>query len=301
MLVAAAIHLPLIRSVRIFAMNATAALIPPSSLSPTLQSGARATLVRVFGDLMYRLDEPVPTAAFVKLLEDVGFGTHSARQAVARCARIGWITSVKHGRTAWWSLTDMGKEFVIDGLQRVSALGSETSSWDGQWMILVISVPHERRVIRQRLYRALTWAGFGSPMPGVWVSVHLDRARRVSAAVERLKLHDTTLSFTGSAHAIGLSGQEMVARAWDLDALGDAYRRLVEQYSRRASRPLVDVEAVRALLDVDAELMTLLSLDPQLPAQLAPAWDGRRGAAKLLEYRAEWSKPSIKYWSALCK
>jgi phenylacetic acid degradation operon negative regulatory protein len=271
-----------------------------SPLSPTLQSGARATLVRVFGDLMYQLDQPVPTSAFVRLLEDMGFGTHSARQAVARSARIGWITSVKHGRTAWWSLTDMGREFVIDGLERVKGLGFETSSWDGRWMILVISVPHERRVVRQRLYRALTWAGFGSPMPGVWVSVHLDRAYRVSAAVERLELRDTTLSFTGSAHDIGLSEEEMVSRAWNLQALGDTYRGLVEQYSKVASTPLADVDAVRALLDVDAELMTLLSLDPQLPSQLAPSWAGRRDAAQLLEYRTTWSKPSLEYWAALC-
>ena len=281
-------------------MNVTAPSAP-SRPSPTLQSGARATLVRVFGDLMYQLGEPVPTSAFVRLLEDMGFGTHSARQAVARCARIGWITSVKQGRTAWWSLTDTGVEFVIDGLERVNALGSEMSSWDGQWMILVISVPHERRVVRNRLYRALTWAGFGSPMPGVWVSVHIDRARRVSDAVERLRLSETTLSFTGSAHSIGLSEEEMVSRAWDLESLGDTYRQLIEQHSPVVSKRLTGVDAVRALLDVDAELMTLLSLDPQLPAQLAPSWQGRRSAAQLLEYRAMWSKPSLEYWATLCK
>ena len=45
------------------------------------------------------------------------------------------------------------------------ALCAGAPAWDGRWLILLITIPHELRAVRKKLYGALSWAGFGSLGP----------------------------------------------------------------------------------------------------------------------------------------
>ncbi|MEJ7704563.1 MAG: hypothetical protein WKF47_13200 [Geodermatophilaceae bacterium] len=42
---------------------------------------------------------------------------------------------------------------------------SETPDWDGEWLVLLVSVPETERGLRRRARTRLAWAGFGSPAP----------------------------------------------------------------------------------------------------------------------------------------
>ena len=258
---------------------------------------ARVTLLNALGELAYLQDEPVPTTSLTQVLGEVGHGGHAARQAVSRCARAGWITGHREGRTSRWSLTDAGRDLVEDGIRRVEELGVEFSEWDGRWFVLVISIPQERRSIRDRLYRTLQWEGFGSPIPGIWVTPHCDRYERIAAAVDRLDLGGSTVSFFGAANGIGLSDSDLVGRSWDLGAVAQTYADLVRRFSD--VEPRTDADALRTLLALDEHLRWLPGADPCLPEALTPSWPGRRDAARLLKLRNEWLKPARRHWQGM--
>jgi phenylacetic acid degradation operon negative regulatory protein len=207
---------------------------------------------------------------------------------------VGWIEGVRRGRESWWSLTREGRRLVEDGVRRVEALGQEPAPWDGQWLVLLISVPHDIRSVRQGLYRSLSWAGFGSPGPGVWLSPFPDRQPIVGRVIERLKLSAYTMTFIGSAGEIGLSDSDIVAKAWALHEVDDLYTGLVDRFD--ACDPGTDLEALLALLALDEELQRLPMIDPQLPSELARGRSSRRDAARLLDLRAGWLPTARQLW-----
>jgi phenylacetic acid degradation operon negative regulatory protein len=255
-------------------------------------------LLNALGEFALTEPEPRPsTGVLVRVLEEVGIGRHAARQAIHRCSQSGWITGQRSGREFRWEVTPTGRELLSDGIARVEALGTDHDHWDDRWLVIVASIPQDRRGVRDRFYRALRWNGFGSPMPGLWISAHHDREARVAAAVRRSGLDDCTAAFTGTAAGLGLPVYVMVAKAWDLNAIADRYRSLTGQFARRApGRP---AEAMAALLELDEELQTAPSWDPHLPAVLAPGWSGRDDAAQLLTLRSRWMALARERWHEL--
>ncbi|WP_082833443.1 PaaX family transcriptional regulator C-terminal domain-containing protein [Rhodococcus sp. LB1] len=264
------------------------------------QGSARIVLLRILGDLVHPTSTPVPTMALLTVLSDAGFGTHAARQAISRCARMGAITGEKDGRSTRWLLTDAGQDLVVDGNARARQLGAQPGPWDGRWLTLAVSVPHERRVIRQKLYRTLSWEGCGSPVPGIWISAHPDRRERISVALERFGLDQTAVSFIGEASGIGLSETQLVSQAWDLDAVSRSYSAAVSQFDA-ALEPTSGPHALRLLLHVDEVLQRLVSQDPCLPSELCPGWTGRQDATRLLSFRDVLLVPARAYWDEVLR
>jgi phenylacetic acid degradation operon negative regulatory protein len=247
---------------------------------------ARATLLNAFGDLVFPSREPIPTSVVLTLMRDAGFEDHAVRQALARSSRSSWLAGERRGRETWWSITEEGRELIRDGHRRIDALGRAVPPWRGQWLILLVSVPHERRAIRERLHRYLTWSSFGSPVGGVWVCPFPERESGARFAVEHFGLRDTALSFVGSSGTIGLDDREIVERAWHLPSLEAHYAELVARHA--AVDPQSGPEAVQALLDLNGELQQLPLLDPQLPEELAPHSSTRDSAEQLMGFKRRW-------------
>lgn len=284
-------------------MSADRLPIPAESEPAVAQQGsARTVLLRILGDLAYPMEEPVPTAALLTILTDAGFGTHAARQAVSRCARIGLLAGVKSGRSTRWSLTSTGQALMADGAARARQLGTEPAAWDGRWLVLVVSVPHKRRVIRHKLYQALAWAGCGTPEPGIWITAHPETRGQISAMLARfeLGLEHSAVSFVGEASGIGLSDSQLVAQAWDLDSVSSKYRAAVNRFDA-APDPISGSDAVRLLMQVDEVLQDMVPRDPRLPSDLCPGWTGRQDASRLLEYRDALLLPARAYWADLLR
>jgi phenylacetic acid degradation operon negative regulatory protein len=255
---------------------------------------ARSLLLTVLGELVWPEDRPVWTSALLYVLRGLGIEEQTARQAIARGAAAGWIAGERHGREVRWTLTPGGRKLIAEGAARVTSMSAAATGWDGRWMALLVTIPHTHRTVRKRLYAGLTWAGFGNPTPGVWVSPHPNRQEEAGRLIGELDLQEHTLSFIGPSGAIGLSDREIVARAWDLETLSAHFAAQLEA--------LADIDPppgdpmLFAHIRVVSEWQRAPFKDPQLPEELLPDWIGHRAAARLGGLRDQWSAAVHERW-----
>jgi phenylacetic acid degradation operon negative regulatory protein len=262
---------------------------------PTVAAGsARSLLLTVLGELVYPNGKPVWTASLLYVLTGIGVEEQTARQAIARCAAAGWLVGEKQGREVRWQLSPSVKRLIEDGMRRVYSLHTGDEPWDGTWLILLVTVPQTHRAVRKKLYSALSWAGFGNPTPGVWLSPHPEREAEAERVVKDLDLADSTLSFTGSASRIGLSEEQVVRRAWALDDVAAVYEALLGQFSD--ARPDPGDATLLTHIELVSHWQRLPFMDPQLPEELLPDWIGRRAAALIRQRRAEWYEDAQTRW-----
>jgi phenylacetic acid degradation operon negative regulatory protein len=265
-----------------------------TGLSP---GSARSLLLTILGELVWPADRPVWTSALRYVLRGLGIEEQTARQAIARGAAAGWISGERHGREVRWTLTPSGKKLIAEGAARVTSTTAADTDWDGRWLALLITIPHTHRTARKRLYAGLTWAGFGNPTPGVWVSPHPDRQEEASRLIAELDLSQHTLSFVGPSGTIGLSDQDIVARAWDLDALSERFAAQLEALS--SLDPAPGDPMLFAHIQVVSAWQRAPFTDPQLPEELLPDWIGHRASARMAELRDRWSDAVHARWQEI--
>ncbi|MBN9097506.1 MULTISPECIES: PaaX family transcriptional regulator C-terminal domain-containing protein [unclassified Pseudonocardia] len=254
---------------------------------------ARSLLLTVLGELVLPAGRPVWTSSLLHVLTGVGVEEQTARQAIARGAAAGWIVGERHGREVRWEITPAGRQLISDGARRVYSL-SAAPEWDGRWLILLITIPQSLRTVRKKLYGALSWAGFGNPTPGVWLTPHPERAAEARRVVADLGLRESTLSFTGSSTDVGLSDAEIVQRAWDLDGLVAMYDELLRTYD--GARPEPGDPVLLTHVELVSQWQRFPFVDPQLPEALLPDWIGRRAAAMFQQLRTEWYDDAHARW-----
>jgi phenylacetic acid degradation operon negative regulatory protein len=261
------------------------------------ETSARSLLLTILGEFVLPAEEPVWTATIVEVLDSLGVEEKSARQALARTAADGWLSSERVGRSVRWSLTSSGQRLLTEGAERIYAFGAPAPPWDGLWLILFVSVPESKRRLRHKLRTRLTWAGFGSPGPGMWISPRPDREEEVRAVVEALGLDDGAMSFTARFAAIG-SEAEMVRRAWDLDVIAAQYAAFVGTFGDMC--PAGAHETMLAQTRLVHEWRRFPFLDPRLPVELLPsAWVGDQGRALFAGRRLGWADSAQRRWREL--
>ena len=267
-----------------------------SPASPS--ASARSLLLTLLGEFVYPSAGPVWTSTLVQAFAAVGVAEKAARQTLARASAAGWLEGGKQGRRAWWSMTPELVRLITEGSQRVRTLRHAAQEWPGEWLVLHITLPESRRADRLKLYRMLQWLGFGSPSPGLWVCPHQDRAAMVEHRVKQLNLEGDTLAFTARSLSFGLQEQELVRRAWDIEALAAYYHGLNEQFS--ALRPETGHAVFVAHVQLVNALQRLPGVDPGLPADLLPRqWTGERVTRRLEELRARWREFAHAHWQTL--
>jgi phenylacetic acid degradation operon negative regulatory protein len=259
---------------------------------------ARSLLLTVLGEFVMPSGQAVWTSTLLHALLGVGTAENAARQAIARSAAAGWLEGRKDGRQVRWRLTTNGRRMIESGSRRVTALSAPRPAWDGRWRVLVITVPNSQRDSRRKLYRGLSWAGFGNPTPGTWVTPNAEAVTPAAEVVEDLGLSSWCLSFEGSGLGIGLTDQDIVDQAWDLDAIAQHY---AESLSRFADVPVTGGdEALFTQIALVNELQRFPFMDPRLPFELLPAnWPGRTAPARFQEIRAEWHDAAHERWHEL--
>lgn len=261
------------------------------------QGSARSVLLTVLGELVWPTGEAARTSSLLYVMVGLGIEEANARQALNRAADSGWITSHKHGREVSWSLTPYLVRVFEEGSQRVFDLSEPFSDWDSRWLVLFITVPHSQRSQRKRLYSDLTWAGFGNPSPGVWLSPHGERHGQVSDVVERLGLAESTMSFYGPVDGVGMTESEIVAKGWDLDSLAQDYRQVYEEF--RDPVPTGEDDLLFTDIRAIGQLQRFPFTDPQLPEALLPDWIGRTVASHIKSLRSEWADAVRDRWAAI--
>lgn len=270
-----------------------------SGTPPQASTGsARSLLLTVLAELVAPEKDRVWTASLLYVLTRLGIEERTARRAIARAAAAGWIAPHRDGREVQWELTDEGRQLIRSGARRIDSV-RKSSSWDGNWLIVLVTVPHMQRSVRRKLYAALSWEGFGNPTPGVWVSPHLSRQEGAKQIINDLGLRDSTLAFAGTALPIGLREDEIVTQAWDLDAVRAEYEQLILRYS--GMRPDPGDPMLLTHIQLANEWQRVPFLDPQLPDALLPDWIGRRASVVFSDLKARWQEGSRARWREVVK
>ena len=193
---------------------------PPETLSrPTSARSARMT---VLGEFVLPNGGEAWTSTLLYALGLVGVSEKNARQALFRAANEGLQVSHRSGRRVRWELTDQGRSLLEEGAARIYGFLASRPPWDGQWVVLSATVPESLRHLRYQLRARLSWAGFGSPAPGLWVSPHREKEPEARAVVTDLDLSDGVFSYVGTFGGIGREG-DVVRQAWDLDDVARRY------------------------------------------------------------------------------
>ncbi len=265
-------------------------------LTPARGPSARAYLLFVLGDYILAEDSPGAwTQTLLDALALVGFEERAARQALTRSAAAGWLVSQRSGRRARWLLTPAGREYISAAKQRVFAPGPERD-WNGDWLLVLATLPENNRPLRNRLRTALGWAGFGSPAPGVWISPHpshVKEAREVLASlgadVQATILH-AQLDDPAERH-------RLVAQAWDVGDLDARYHAFMEELA--AIQPSSPAEAFAARLHLLYRWRRLLLADPGLPPMLLPQdWSGEQARRLMVDRYVAWQRLAVAWWEA---
>ena len=244
---------------------------------------ARSVVFDLFGDyLRYRGGE-VRLRHLVALMGCFDVAEATVRVVAARLRREGWLTSRREGRETVYGLTEAAWKLLDEGRDRI--FDRARGPWDGQWHMVMYSVPESERAVREQLRKKLAWLGFGPLASSVWVSPHY-RAQLVRDAFadERAVRLDIFRS-----RSVGLDvDRDIAARAWDLRELDRAYAEVLRQYRPRLSAYRAGGVVGRHAL---AERMRLVHdyrrypfRDPDLPLELLPeGWHGRQAHEVFME------------------
>lgn len=260
-------------------------------------TSARSLLMTVLGEFVLPRGRPVWTSTLVDVLGSFGIEEKSARQALARTAGEGWLVSERVGRRVRWSLTPPGRRLLTEGAERIYSFGRDCGEWGGTWLMLLVSVPEAKRDLRHSLRTRLTWAGFGSPTPGVWISPGTERQAEAHGILAELGLAAEAMSFVAAYGKIG-DEDAMVARAWDLSALEDRYEGFIDEFT--GLNPDTGDAVLHAQTLLVHEWRRFPFLDPQLPAKLLPPnWSGAKAAELFHRKHVEWRPAAQQHWEVL--
>jgi phenylacetic acid degradation operon negative regulatory protein len=267
----------------------------PPSRRPGAARGpsARAYLLIVLGEYVVSRGDAAWTQTLVDALGLVGFEEKAVRQALARSASAGLLAPCRVGRRSRWQITAAGRDALLAAERRLFAPGPEPD-WNGDWLILLTTVPENHRNLRHRLRALLGWAGFGSPAPGVWISPHPSRATEARQVLDSLgepvrgTLLHARLDDPEERH-------DLVSQAWDFDDLDRQYRAFVDRFT-----PLLPNSPGETLADL-AHLVyqwrRLLLVDPGLPPSLLPdRWSGDQARQLLLDRHTRWLPTARGWW-----
>ncbi|NJP97910.1 PaaX family transcriptional regulator [Nonomuraea sp. FMUSA5-5] len=244
----------------------------PGSL-PRARQGAepQRLLTTLLGDYWFWRQEHIPSAALVRLLEEFGITEVSARAALRRLTSRGLLTSSRNGRTTAYGLPPRANDVIVAHMRRLLTFGAVTPSWDGEWTVVMFSVPEEQRDTRRALRDGLRLLHFGMIFDAVWVSPH-DRTDDVVELARRVGVRGVAVFRARKVADDDL--EPVLDRAFDLDTLRERYERFIDSHRPVAERLAAAApspgEALRLRTAIMTDWRVFPTLDPGLPAELLP-------------------------------
>ncbi|HST67046.1 MAG TPA: PaaX family transcriptional regulator C-terminal domain-containing protein [Mycobacteriales bacterium] len=258
------------------------------SMSPRAES-ARGLLFTVLGEFVLPAGGAAWTSAFIDVLGRLGVEEKAVRQALMRTAAGGWLAPKRVGRRTRWRLTPAAERLLTEGTERIYGFRAELPDWDGRWLLVLARTPETDRPGRHLLRTRLSWAGLGSPAPGVWISPHVDRVEEI----EKVLVGGAQIFV--AEHAGHGDLPAMVAQAWDLAGIEEAYRGFLAGFAAPDRR-----DPLAGLVELVHAWRRFPALDPALPAELLPAhWSGVPAAALFRRRHASWTAAATTEWIRL--
>jgi len=221
----------------------------------------------------------IPSAALVDLMASMDVSPAGARAALSRLLRKGTVEVSRSGRTTAYSLAPAVAATIPASEILTMTFGESEREWNGEWTVIVFSIPETQRDLRQTLRDWLRWLGFGPARDGVWISPHSD-----------LELTKNTLTgllppdglIFRSAH---MTGTIEPSEVWPLAEIRDQYKEFIAElrpvvYRLRAGmvRP---AEALKLSVSLLGRWRGFPTVDPDLPREYLPDDWPRREARRL--------------------
>lgn len=262
----------------------------------------RAYIVTIYGLFARGVGGWLSVGALIRMMAQLGVDEPAVRSSISRLKRRGLLEAQRRDGIAGYALSPLAREVLVEGDQRI--FGRTRSTLEQGWVLAVFSVPESERQKRHTLRSRLTWLGFGTVGPGVWIAPgHLEEETR--QVLERLEL----AGYVDLFHADYLGFRDVRAEAatwWDLEGLDALYREFAEAFDpvldtwKRRRRP--DDEG-RAFADHVAAVTAwrrLPFLDPGLAPELLPRnWMGARAAETFHRLHARLQDPAHRYVEAV--
>ena len=216
---------------------------PADTATPTLSRrhaagapSARGLLLTLLGEFVLTGDETAWTSAVLATFGGLGIEEKTTRQALMRTAAAGWLDAEKLGRRTRWRLTGAARRMLTDGAARIYSFTGPDPDWDGRWLLISARIPESDRRARHVLRTRLSWAGFGSLGPALWVSPHPDREAEAIRVLREAGIADDAHVFIARRSGLG-DERTMVATAWDLTAIEDQYGQFIEEFGPELPEP----------------------------------------------------------------
>ncbi|MFC9832983.1 PaaX family transcriptional regulator C-terminal domain-containing protein [Rhodococcus sp. NPDC127530] len=242
-------------------------------------SSSQALLGALLADYTFEDAGGLTSEAVVRLLAEFGISSSGARSALSRIVKRGLLVPHRRGRTVTYDISDTARLTHREKLGAVVRFGNPAPPWDGQWTVVVFSVPETQRILRQRLRTLLESNGFAMFADALWVCPW-DRRGTASRIGSDLGVY--LALFRGEFSACDNS--EMApSRAFDLRGVRREYDNFLGTHADEAAA------IIRGQLSADQALVLrttvlrdwrkIAALDPALPQQLLPA-DWPQGEAR---------------------
>jgi phenylacetic acid degradation operon negative regulatory protein len=247
----------------------------------------KARILDLFGAFGRRGDGWLAIADIIALLREFDIDAAAIRSACSRMKAGDLLVSERRDATAGYRLSEEAETILADGDRRIFA--DADTEGDG-WVLCIFSVPEDQRSDRYLIRSRLAWLGFGQAAPGVFVAPS-HRAAEARRMLERLGLMHHVTMWEAELLDGGGDPRDLVARAWDLDAVRDTYQQYIEAF-----QPVLDAWRANGADDRQAFLDYLESLshwrrlpylDPGLPEHLTPHdWPARHARHLFTELQA---------------
>lgn len=224
-------------------------------------------IVSIYGDAIVPRGGSVWLGTLLAFFKGMDITDGVVRTAMSRLAADGWLTRAKVGRNSFYRLADKGRETFARATAHIYR--HRPPPWPGHFTMVLVE-PQDREVARA----ALEAAGFGMPVPGVFIAPAGTPVPEAAEAGLRLEA-------SGSDEA----QRALAARAWRLAEMAEDYRRFIAVFAPldRAldgRETLGDLDAMIARVLLIHEYRRVVLRDPVLPAAvLPPDWPGAEAAA----------------------
>jgi phenylacetic acid degradation operon negative regulatory protein len=221
-------------------------------------------VITLFGDAIVPRGGSVWLGTLLAFFDTIDIDSGVVRTAMSRLAADRWLERNKVGRNSFYRLVKKGRQTFDTATRHI--YGTQVSDWTGRFELLLIGSSEDRDASRE----ALKNAGFGSPLPGVWVAPSGVPVPEEAARAIRLEVS-----------AEDDSGRRLLGESWPLDRTADAYLKFMKTFEplrgwiERRER-LSDADAFTARILLIHHYRRVVLRDPLLPTALLPEdWPGR--------------------------
>lgn len=206
----------------------------------------------------------------------------SLRTSLSRMIRENTIQSTKHGKTAFYSLSQKGSR--IRSNVALSLKGLNWSQWNMQWWGLLFSVPDMQNQQRHKIRKKLVAHRFANYYSGFWIRpIHPD---------EKIQENFQSLIHTGNCTLIQFKFEQEITinkikTIWKLDDVNALFETTIKYVNEHLDMACVYTpeQGLFFKFMVGNDIINALFHDPLLPNEFLPDnWKGNELRQLLIKF-----------------